>query len=118
MAPKSGSAELLAALRAAMATQGLTALVVPSEGMCVLMCVWTRVDSRGLCGCGRGLGGEWGQANLIASNPRIHVNPHTTIDAHQSEYTPERDRRREYVSGFTGSAGTGEKSGVCDDARR
>jgi hypothetical protein len=34
MAPKSGSAELLAALRAAMATQGLAALVVPSEGQC------------------------------------------------------------------------------------
>jgi hypothetical protein len=28
------------------------------------------------------------------------------IDAHQSEYVPLKDRRREYVSGFTGSAGT------------
>lgn len=35
MPPKSGSAELLAALRAAMAAQGLAALVVPSEGTCV-----------------------------------------------------------------------------------
>ncbi len=45
MAPKSGSAELLAALRAAMAAQGLAALVVPSEGQSVLC-----VDSIVMCG--------------------------------------------------------------------
>ena len=46
--PKSGSPELLAALRAAMAAQGLDALVVPSEGACVCMrmCVYACV-----CAC-------------------------------------------------------------------
>lgn len=38
--PKSGSPELLAALRAAMAAQGLAALVVPSEGAFGCMFCW------------------------------------------------------------------------------
>jgi len=40
--------------------------------------------------------------------PSLPPSPSSTslVDAHQSEYVPLKDRRREYVSGFTGSAGT------------
>lgn len=37
--------------------------------------------------------------------PSPCLSPHVS-DAHLSEYVPARDRRREYVTGFSGSAGT------------
>ena len=56
-----------------------------------------------VCGDGEGAVGREQETQKIS----IREHAYTRADAHQSEYTPERDRRREYVSGFTGSAGTG-----------
>lgn len=105
MAPTSGSAELLAALRASMAAQGLAALVVPSEGACVWMLhVWVWVWVVGVWGCEVCYTVDQQETKKSRS---LNTRTHKHADAHQSEYTPERDRRRQYVSGFTGSAGTG-----------
>lgn len=41
---------------------------------------------------------------LRAANLHAYVVP--TSDAHNSEYVSEHDKRRAYLSGFTGSAGT------------
>jgi hypothetical protein len=81
-----GSQAVLEALRSFLATAGLAALVVPSEGetpalLQAAYCFAWDVNARSVLPC--------------------------STDAHQSEYTPLKDRRREFVSGFTGSAGTG-----------
>ena len=41
---------------------------------------------------------------MTASSLSAYVIP--SSDAHFSEYTPERDKRRAFLTGFTGSAGT------------
>eukprot|EP00898_Chlorokybus_atmophyticus_P006268 jgi/Chlat1/6642/Chrsp49S06121 len=42
---------------------------------------------------------------MAAQDPPLDAYVIPSEDAHQSEYTADRDKRREYVSGFTGSAG-------------
>lgn len=45
------------------------------------------------------------RALMEAHSPPLHALVVPSEDAHQSEYVAASDRRREYVSGFTGSAG-------------
>ncbi|KAJ3673127.1 hypothetical protein LUZ60_006501 [Juncus effusus] len=42
---------------------------------------------------------------MAAHSPPLHALVVPSEDYHQSEYVSERDKRREFVSGFTGSAG-------------
>ncbi|PRP83494.1 hypothetical protein PROFUN_04368 [Planoprotostelium fungivorum] len=44
----------------------------------------------------------------LMSQPKNRVNAYLVYseDAHQSEYTPDRDKRRAFISNFTGSAGS------------
>ncbi|CAM0873755.1 unnamed protein product [Alopecurus aequalis] len=45
------------------------------------------------------------RALMEAHSPPIHALLVPSEDAHQSEYVSERDKRRQFISGFTGSAG-------------
>uniref|UniRef100_A0ACD5WWP4 Uncharacterized protein n=2 Tax=Avena sativa TaxID=4498 RepID=A0ACD5WWP4_AVESA len=45
------------------------------------------------------------RALMAAHSPSIHALLVPSEDAHQSEYVSERDKRRQFISGFTGSAG-------------
>ncbi|TVU24689.1 hypothetical protein EJB05_27141, partial [Eragrostis curvula] len=45
------------------------------------------------------------RALMAAHSPPLHAVVVPSEDAHQSEYVSERDKRREFISGFTGSAG-------------
>ncbi|KAF2911156.1 hypothetical protein DAI22_11g156600 [Oryza sativa Japonica Group] len=45
------------------------------------------------------------RALMAAHSPPLHALVVPSEDAHQSEYVSERDKRRQFVSGFTGSAG-------------
>ena len=87
MAPKSGSAELLAALRAAMAAQGLAALVVPSEGACVWMLhvwvwVWGWVLGVGLC---VGMGKEqWAESKRLKKSRSVNTHTHAQMRTSRS----------------------------------
>ncbi|KAK1665184.1 hypothetical protein QYE76_053343 [Lolium multiflorum] len=45
------------------------------------------------------------RALMAAHSPPIHALLVPSEDAHQSEYVSERDKRRQFISGFTGSAG-------------
>ncbi|KAK3119031.1 hypothetical protein QOZ80_9BG0712620 [Eleusine coracana subsp. coracana] len=45
------------------------------------------------------------RALMAAHSPPLHALVVPSEDAHQSEYVSERDKRREFISGFTGSAG-------------
>ncbi|KQJ88315.1 probable Xaa-Pro aminopeptidase P [Brachypodium distachyon] len=45
------------------------------------------------------------RALMAAHSPPIHALIVPSEDAHQSEYVSERDKRRQFISGFTGSAG-------------
>ncbi|EEE66177.1 aminopeptidase P1 [Oryza sativa Japonica Group] len=45
------------------------------------------------------------RALMAAHSPSLHALVVPSEDAHQSEYVSERDKRRQFVSGFTGSAG-------------
>ncbi|CAL4992867.1 unnamed protein product [Urochloa decumbens] len=42
---------------------------------------------------------------MAAHTPPLHALVVPSEDAHQSEYVSEQDKRREFISGFTGSAG-------------
>ncbi|CAO2149136.1 unnamed protein product [Urochloa humidicola] len=42
---------------------------------------------------------------MAAHSPPLHALVVPSEDAHQSEYVSEQDKRREFISGFTGSAG-------------
>uniref|UniRef100_A0A0D9XSR1 Xaa-Pro aminopeptidase n=1 Tax=Leersia perrieri TaxID=77586 RepID=A0A0D9XSR1_9ORYZ len=45
------------------------------------------------------------RALMAAHSPPLHALVVPSEDAHQSEYVSERDKRRQFISGFTGSAG-------------
>uniref|UniRef100_A0A8I7BC37 Xaa-Pro aminopeptidase n=1 Tax=Hordeum vulgare subsp. vulgare TaxID=112509 RepID=A0A8I7BC37_HORVV len=45
------------------------------------------------------------RALMASHSPPIHALLIPSEDAHQSEYVSERDKRRQFLSGFTGSAG-------------
>nr|CAB3503862.1 unnamed protein product [Digitaria exilis] len=45
------------------------------------------------------------RARMAAHAPPLHALVVPSEDAHQSEYVSEQDKRREFISGFTGSAG-------------
>ncbi|CAL4984223.1 unnamed protein product [Urochloa decumbens] len=45
------------------------------------------------------------RALMAAHSPPLHALVVPSEDAHQSEYVSEQDKRREFISGFTGSAG-------------
>nr|CAB3489946.1 unnamed protein product [Digitaria exilis] len=45
------------------------------------------------------------RARMAAHEPPLHALVVPSEDAHQSEYVSEQDKRREFISGFTGSAG-------------
>ncbi|ONM26806.1 aminopeptidase P1 [Zea mays] len=45
------------------------------------------------------------RALMAAHSPPLHGLVVPSEDAHQSEYVSEQDKRREFISGFTGSAG-------------
>lgn len=45
------------------------------------------------------------RALMAAHSPPLHALLVPSEDAHQSEYVSERDKRRQFISGFTGSAG-------------
>ncbi|KAL5204835.1 hypothetical protein ABZP36_009706 [Zizania latifolia] len=45
------------------------------------------------------------RALMAAHTPPLHALLVPSEDAHQSEYVSERDKRRQFISGFTGSAG-------------
>ncbi|XP_062182262.1 aminopeptidase P1-like [Phragmites australis] len=45
------------------------------------------------------------RALMAAHSPPLHALLVPSEDAHQSEYVSERDKRREFISGFSGSAG-------------
>uniref|UniRef100_A0A453I169 Xaa-Pro aminopeptidase n=1 Tax=Aegilops tauschii subsp. strangulata TaxID=200361 RepID=A0A453I169_AEGTS len=45
------------------------------------------------------------RALMASHSPPIHALLIPSEDAHQSEYVSERDKRRQFISGFTGSAG-------------
>ncbi|KAH6556331.1 hypothetical protein KP509_1Z187300 [Ceratopteris richardii] len=42
---------------------------------------------------------------MLSHSPSLDALIVPSEDAHQSEYVAERDRRRAFISGFTGSAG-------------
>ncbi|KAL5204951.1 hypothetical protein ABZP36_009822 [Zizania latifolia] len=45
------------------------------------------------------------RALMAAHTPPLHALLVPSEDAHQSEYASERDKRRQFISGFNGSAG-------------
>ncbi|CAD6256859.1 unnamed protein product [Miscanthus lutarioriparius] len=45
------------------------------------------------------------RARMAAHSPPLHALVVPSEDAHQSEYVSEQDKRRQFISGFTGSAG-------------